>query len=72
MGYRKVLSYQAACIPLPVYSGKDAASLIRPEALYKYVDFPKRSGFSGSDELVNRIWNVADTTFRLASGIFLS
>ena len=49
---------------------KDAASLIRPEALYKYVDFPKRSGFSGSDELVNRIWNVADTTFRLASGIF--
>ena len=49
---------------------KEAASLIRPEALYKYVDFPKRSGFSGSDELVNRIWNVADTTFRLASGIF--
>ena len=37
---------------------------------YKYVDFPKRSSFSCSDGLINRIWEVADTTFRLASGIF--
>ncbi len=46
------------------------ASLVTVEALYKYVDFPKRSSFSCSDGLVNRIWEVADTTFRLASGIF--
>ena len=46
------------------------ASLVTVEALYKYVDFPKRSSFSCSDGLINRIWEVADTTFRLASGIF--
>ncbi len=48
----------------------EASCLITPEALYKYVDFGKRSDFSCSDELVNRIWKVADTTFRLSSGIF--
>lgn len=39
-------------------------------ANYKYVDFGKRSAFSCDDEVINQIWQVADRTFRLASGIF--
>ena len=37
---------------------------------YKYVDFPVRASFASSDERLNEIWQVADRTFRLASGIF--
>lgn len=37
---------------------------------YKYVDFGNRSSFHCNDEMTNQIWNVADRTFRLASGIF--
>lgn len=51
-------------------SEEAAARLITVKAIYKYVDFAKRSDFTCSDDMVNRIWNVADTTFRLASGIF--
>lgn len=63
--HSKLRAFRYLFIP----EGENAA-LITVEALYKYVDFPKRSGFSCSDGLVNRIWEVADTTFRLASGIF--
>lgn len=49
---------------------REAAGRIRPEAVCKYVDFPVRSGFTCEDPLLNRIWEVADHTFRLCSGIF--
>jgi alpha-L-rhamnosidase len=48
----------------------DIASKITLEADYKYVDFPRRSSFSCSDERLNEIWKVSEETFRLASGIF--
>lgn len=47
-----------------------AAGQIKLTADYKYVDFPVRASFSCPDGRVNRIWEVADITFRLASGIF--
>lgn len=49
---------------------KEAAEKVQLKALYKYVDFPKRSSFVCSDERINQIWNVSDYTFRLANGIF--
>jgi alpha-L-rhamnosidase len=48
----------------------DRASDITIEADYKFVDFPRRSSFSCTDERLNQIWKVSEETFRLASGIF--
>ena len=39
-------------------------------AFYQYVDFPKRASFKCNDEKLNKIWEVAEHTFRLCSGIF--
>lgn len=39
-------------------------------AVYQYVDIPVKAKFCCSDELLNRIWKVAEHTFRLCSGIF--
>ena len=39
-------------------------------AFYQYVDFPKRASFKCSDQKLNKIWEVAEHTFRLCSGIF--
>ena len=39
-------------------------------AFYQYVDFPKRASFKCSDKKLNKIWEVAEHTFRLCSGIF--
>ena len=39
-------------------------------AFYQYVDFPKRASFKSNDEKLNKIWDVAEHTFRLCSGIF--
>lgn len=39
-------------------------------AIHQYVDIPVRAKFTCSDDLINRIWSVAEHTFRLCSGIF--
>ena len=39
-------------------------------AFYQFVDFPKRASFKCNDEKLNKIWEVAEHTFRLCSGIF--
>ena len=39
-------------------------------AIHQYVDIPVRVSFSGKDEKLKRIWEVAAHTFKLASGIF--
>ena len=39
-------------------------------AVHQYVDFPVRTAFACDDAKLNRIWNVAEHTFRLCSGIF--
>ena len=39
-------------------------------AVHQYVDIPVRVSFSGKDEKLRRIWEVAAHTFRLSSGIF--
>lgn len=49
---------------------KQAAKQCEILADYKYVNFPTHSSFTCSDERLNRIWQVSDITFRLASGIF--
>ncbi len=43
---------------------------IRLRAIHQYVDIPVRAEFQGDDELLNRIWKVAEHTFSLCSGIF--
>lgn len=40
------------------------------KAIHQYVDIPVRASFSSSDELINKIWSVAEHTFKLCSGIF--
>lgn len=40
------------------------------QAIHQYVDIPVRARFCCDDELVNKIWSVAEWTFRLCSGIF--
>ena len=39
-------------------------------ALHQYVDIPVRADFCCDNEKINAIWNVAEHTFRLCSGIF--
>ena len=39
-------------------------------AVHQYVDFPVRAKFHCDDALLDRIWDVAEHTFRLCSGIF--
>ena len=43
---------------------------VQVEALYQYVDFPVKTKFHCNDEQLNRIWDVAEHTLRLCSGIF--
>lgn len=50
--------------------GAEIAKGLQVKADYKYVDFPRRSSFSCQDERLNKIWQVSEETFRLASGIF--
>ena len=40
------------------------------KAIHQYVDIPVRAQFCSSDKLINKIWSVAEHTFRLCSGIF--
>ncbi len=40
------------------------------KAIHQYVDIPVRAAFSCNDELLNRIWSVAEHTFKLCSGEF--
>lgn len=47
----------------------------RPEelsvkAVHQYIDIPVRASFSCDDQLLNRIWKVAEHTFTLCSGVF--
>lgn len=39
-------------------------------AIHQYIDIPVRAKFTSSDALLNRIWDTAERTFRLCSGIF--
>lgn len=39
-------------------------------AIHQYIDIPVRAKFTSSDVLLNRIWDTAERTFRLCSGIF--
>lgn len=39
-------------------------------AIHQYVDISVRAKFISSDVLLNRIWSVAEHTFKLCSGIF--
>jgi len=39
-------------------------------AIHQYVDIPVRAHFRCGDALLDRIWSVAEHTFRLCSGIF--
>lgn len=50
--------------------GTEAASGLQLRADHKFVDFPRRSSFTCGDERINKIWEVSEETFRLASGIF--
>lgn len=43
---------------------------IEVKAIHQYTDIPVRAQFTSSDGLINRIWSVAEHTFRLCSGIF--
>lgn len=43
---------------------------ITVRAIHQYVNIPVRAKFTSSDELINRIWSVAEHTFKLCSGIF--
>ncbi len=40
------------------------------KAIHQYVDIPVRARFSSNDEMMNKIWSVAEHTFQLCSGIF--
>lgn len=40
------------------------------KALHQYVDIPVKAKFRSNDALLNQIWEVAEHTFRLCSGIF--
>lgn len=40
------------------------------KAIHQYVDIPIRAKFQSSDDTLNRVWVVAENTFRLCSGIF--
>lgn len=40
------------------------------KAIHQYVDIPVRAQFSCDDALLNKIWSVAEHTFKLCSGIF--
>lgn len=43
---------------------------IEIKAIHSFVDIPVRSEFHCDEELLNKIWDVSATTFKLASGIF--
>lgn len=43
---------------------------ISMKAIHQYVDIPTVASFHSDDELLNRIWQVAEHTFQLCSGIF--
>lgn len=49
---------------------KSAAKNVDLYAELQFVDFPGRGCFSSDDAELERIWAVAEDTFRLASGIF--
>ena len=40
------------------------------KAIHQYVDIPVRAKFSSNDALLDKIWSVAEHTFRLCSGVF--
>lgn len=40
------------------------------KAVHQYIDIPVRASFSCDDQLLNRIWKVAEHTFTLCSGVF--
>ncbi len=43
---------------------------IRLAAIHQYVDIPVRASFACGDPVLDKIWSVAEHTFRLCSGIF--
>ena len=50
--------------------GNAAGGQVEIRADFRYIDMPKRSSFRCGDPLLEKIWNVAENTFRLSSGVF--
>ena len=50
--------------------GNAADGQVEIRADFRYIDMPKRSSFRYGDPLLEKIWNVAENTFRLSSGVF--
>ena len=45
-------------------------SEVRLAAIHQYVDIPVRASFASGDLVLDKIWSVAEHTFRLCSGVF--
>lgn len=43
---------------------------VRVEADFRFIKFPKKTSFFSDDQMLQKIWNIAEYTFRLASGVF--
>lgn len=54
-----------------VFIPNTEAGQIHITAMHQFVDIPVRANFHSDDELLNRIWHVAQHTFMLCSGIFI-
>lgn len=50
--------------------GNTAGGQVEICADFRYIDMPERSSFRCGDPLLEKIWNVAENTFRLSSGVF--
>lgn len=53
-----------------VYVTNSTPEILRIRARHQYVDLPVRVTFDSPDPKIRRIWEVAEHTFRLCSGIF--
>lgn len=53
-----------------VYIPDCRAEELEVQAIHQYVDLPVRAAFHCGDALLDKIWSVAEHTFRLCSGIF--
>lgn len=48
----------------------DTTEVLQVTADYQFVAFPQKGHFTSADQQLNQIWQTADRTFRLCSGIF--
>lgn len=52
---------------VPNFKGQETITI---HANHLYVDYPNKSSLQVSDELIEKIWNISEETFRLVSGPF--